>query len=234
MSNSEISQSTMASMRYVAFCDVLGFSNAVQDRFEEVIELYEQFANLMDTWPFPEKVKVCVYSDSILLVCNEISPLLKAVQSLSFATLGYDFLIRGGISHGRYWERRKDGNLFVVSDAMVRAVKLESAIKIPAVGFSPEIDIPSELWMPHFADQPFLSPVLHFRGQTVVNPFNTFWFASSKNRVRQMATRFPEHGAKYDWFLELAEAIENNEVMVPTSVVDQLLKEGTIERRRDI
>lgn len=233
MDNSENSPAPIVLMRYVAFCDVLGFSNAVQERFEEVIEVYDQFTRLMDDWPFPEKVEVCVYSDSILLVCDEIAPLLQALQSLCFATLGHDLLIRGGIAYGKYWERREKGNLFVVSDALVRAVKLESTIKIPGIGFSSEVDIPLSAWMPHFANQVFLSPVLHFEGQTVVNPFNMYWFESSKSRVRQMAARFPEHGKKYEWFLQLAAAVETGEIMVPSLIIDQLLADGVIKRRSD-
>jgi len=227
----QTSLASQTSMRYVAFCDVLGFSNAVQERFDEVIEIYDQFTRLMDNWPFPERVEVCVYSDSILLVCDEITPLLQAVQSLSFATLGHDLLIRGGIAYGRYWERRDKGNLFVVSDALVRAVKLESTIKIPGVGFSPEVEIPLGAWLPHFTNQIFTSPVLYFEGQTVVNPFNMYWFASSKNRVQQMAARFPEHSEKYNWFLQLATAVERGDVMVPSFVIDRLLAEGVIKHR---
>lgn len=231
MENNENRPAVVVSMRYVAFCDVLGFANAVQERFEEIIEIYDQFTRLMDGWPFPEKVEVCVYSDSILIVSDELGPLLNAVQSLSFATLGHDLLIRGGIAYGKYWQRRENGNLFVVSDALVRAVKLESNIKIPGVGFSPEVEIPVSSWMPHFADEIFLSPVLHFSGITVVNPFNKFWFASAKNRVTQMLDRFPEHSKKYEWFLELAAAVERRDVMVPGPVIDLLLTECVIKRR---
>ena len=79
----------------------------------------------MREWPFPEKANISVYSDSILIVCSELAPVLHAAQSLSFATLAQNWLIRGGIAYGRYWENRQDGSLFVVSDALVRAVHLE-------------------------------------------------------------------------------------------------------------
>ncbi|OOG45011.1 hypothetical protein [Polaromonas sp. A23] len=231
MDNTENGHAATASMRYVAFCDVLGFGNAVQERFEETIEIYDQFTRMIGEWPFPEKVEICVYSDSILILSDELAPLLQAVQSLSFATLSHDLLIRGGIAYGKYWERRERGNLFVVSDALVRAVKLESRIKIPGVGFSPEVEIPVSAWMPHFADEIFLSPILHFRDITVVNPFNKFWFASARSRVAEMLNRFPEHSKKYEWFLELSAAVERRDVMVPSSVIDFLLAEGVIKRR---
>lgn len=219
-------------MKYVAFCDVLGFANAVQDRFEETMDIYEQFAQLMKNWPISDQVEVCVYSDSILIVSDELGPLLTTVQNLSFATLANNLLIRGGVAYGKYWERKEKGNLYVVSDALVRAVKLESNIKIPGVGFSSEVELPIQAWLPHFYESVFTSPVLHFRGINVVNPFNHFWFASAKNRVAMMLERFPEHSAKYEWFLDLAASIDNSDLMVPQQVVDQLLAEGVIERRK--
>ena len=177
-------------------------------------------------------MEINVYSDSILLTSFELPPLLQAVQSLSFATLGNDLLIRGGIAYGRYWERRESGNLFVVSHALVRAVKLGSSIKIPAVGVSPEVVVPDIAWVPHVMDEIFLSPVLHFQGTTVVNPFNKFWFTSARNRVTQMKDRFPEHSKKYDWSLELAEAVERRDVLVPESLITRWLAENVIQLRK--
>lgn len=231
MDSTQNRAAVVPTMRYVAFCDVLGFANAVQERFEEIFEIYDQFTRMIGEWPFPEKVEVCVYSDSILITSSELEPVLKAVQSLSFATLGHDLLIRGGIAYGKYWERRDNGNLFVVSDALVRAVKLESNIKMPCVGFSPEVVIPVQAWVPHLLDEIFLTPVLHFKDITVVNPFNKFWFASAQNRVVQMLGRFPEHAKKYEWFLELASAVERRDELVPKDVIDFWLASGVIKLR---
>ena len=86
-------------------------------------------------------------------------PILYAVQSLWFATLTQDWLIRGGIAYGKYWEDRSNGNLFVVSDALVRAVRLESTIKVPGVVLSPEIEVPLSAWVTRFRDGPFSAPL---------------------------------------------------------------------------
>ena len=59
-------------MRYVAFCDVLGFSNAVEQRFEHTISVYAEFMKRMRDWPFPEKAEISIYSDSILIVSDEL------------------------------------------------------------------------------------------------------------------------------------------------------------------
>lgn len=218
--------------KYVAFCDVLGFSHAVENHFEATIRLYKEFKERISDWPFPEKANVSVYSDSILIVCDELPPLLYAVQSLWFATLAQDWLIRGGVAYGKYWEDRSSGNLFVVSDALVRAVRLESTVKVPGVVLSPEVEVPLEAWVARFRDGPFSAPLLHFDGHNVVNPFNPYWFASARMRVTQLCEQFPQHSPKYQWFMRLAEDVEAHEPLVPAPVIEQLLTMGVIEDLR--
>lgn len=215
--------------KYVAYCDVLGFSHAVENHFEATIRLYKEFKEKISDWPFPEKVNVSVYSDSIFIVCDELPPLLYAVQSLWFATLTQDWLIRGGIAYGKYWEDRSNGNLFVVSDALVRAVRLESTVKVPGVVLSPEVEVPLAAWVARFHDGPFSAPLLHFDGHNVVNPFNPYWFASAKMRITQLLGQFPQHSTKYEWFLKLAEEVEAHEPLVPVSVIEELLAMGIIK-----
>lgn len=215
--------------KYVAFCDVLGFSSAVEHQFDATIALYKEFKERITDWPFPEKANVSVYSDSILIVCDELPPLLYAVQSLWFATLTQDWLLRGGIAYGKYWEDRSNGNLFVVSDALVRAVRLESKVKVPGVVLSPEVDVPLSAWVTGFRDGPFSAPLLHFDGFNVVNPFNPYWFASAKMRVLQLREQFPEHSAKYEWFLKLAQQVEAQVPLIPASVLKELLELGILK-----
>jgi hypothetical protein len=216
-------------MRYVAYCDVLGFSDAVINRFDATIEVYEDFMHRMRDWPFPERAEVSVYSDSILIVSDDLLQVLHAVKNLWFATLSQDWLIRGGVAYGQYWEVRENGNLFVVSDALVRAVKLESLVSYPAVAFSPEVNLPLKIWASRFGNDGVLSaPVLHFRDLSFVNPFNLCWFQSAKMRVSEMMDRFPQHSKKYEWFLSLAEAVHNAEVLVPDNVVSELLALGVL------
>jgi hypothetical protein len=217
--------------KYVAFCDVLGFSHAVENHFDETIQLYKEFKNRIADWPFPEKANVSVYSDSILIVCDELPPLLYAVQSLWFATLTQDWLIRGGVAYGKYWEDRSNGNLFVVSDALVRAVRLESTIKKPGVVLSPEVEVPLSTWVTRFQHGPFSAPLLHFDGLNVVNPFNPYWFASARMRVCQLMDQFPQHSEKYEWFLKFSEHVEANESLVPQSALEEMLALGIIEKR---
>lgn len=215
-------------MRYVAFCDVLGFSNAVQNLFEETLSVYAEFMRLMRDWPMPEKAEVSIYSDSILIVADDLPSILHAVKNLWFATLTHDWMIRGGIAYGRYWEKRENGHLFVVSDALVRAVKLEGSVSYPAVAFSPEVELPLNLWVARFQHGPFVAPVLHFNGLSLVNPFNPYWFASAGMRASQLLVQFPEHEEKYNWFLALTEAVRRNDTLVPEPVLAELLKLGVL------
>ena len=119
--------------KYVGFCDVLGFSAAVLRDFESTIALYEQFKRHVQAWPFPERAKVSVYSDSILIISDELPALLHTIVALQWAALMQGWLIRGGVAHGKYWEDKADGNLFVVSDALVKAVGIEKRVGVPAV-----------------------------------------------------------------------------------------------------
>ncbi|MCF9021681.1 MULTISPECIES: hypothetical protein [Pseudomonas syringae group] len=214
--------------KYVAFCDVLGFSHAVENAFEETISLYKEFSERISDWPFPQKADVSMYSDSILIVCDELPPLLYAVQGLWFATLTQNWLIRGGIAYGKYWEDRTNGNLFVVSDALVKAVRLESTVKVPAVVLSPEVEVPLSMWAARLSHGPYMAPLLHHDGFNLVNPFNIAWFMSAKNRVQQLKVRFPQHSDKYDWFLSLADQVGANEPLIPQSVLDEIIAKRII------
>jgi hypothetical protein len=215
--------------RYVAFCDVLGFSHAVENRFDETIAVYQEFIGRLSEWPFPEKAQVSVYSDSIIVVCSELAPLLYAVQNLWFATLTHNWLIRGSIAYGKHWERKEDGNLFVVSDALTRAVKIESTLKHPAVAISPEVELTFQHWTLRFAHGVHSTPLLHFRGLNIVNPFNPYWFASTQVRVSQLMTDFPQHTDKYQWFLDLFSAVERDELLIPDAALNELLELGIIQ-----
>lgn len=217
-------------MKYVAFCDVLGFSSAVQNDFNAAIAVYQEFKRTFNDWPFPEQVQVSVYSDSILVVGNELPPVLHAVGNLNWATLLHDWLIRGGIAYGKYWEEKDNGNLFVVSEALVEAVSLEKSIKVPAVAVSNQISLGIEAWVPRFQHGVTQAPLLHFRGHNVVNPFSPFWFKTAVSRVERLLKLHPDHKEKYEWFLSLADAVANDELLVPEPALNRMLELGILQK----
>jgi len=197
--------------------------------FDATLEKYNSLKNFLKNHPISKDAKVSMYSDSILIVGDDLLPVLDAIVSIQWSALMENWLVRGGVAYGKYWEETDNGNLFVVSDALIRAVTIEKSIKIPAVAISKEINIDIELWFPRFINGLFFSQLLHFQGQTIVNPFNMMWFQSAILRVTQLLDQYPEHKDKYDWFLSLANSVEKNELLIPENVYNIMIKQGIIK-----
>lgn len=221
-------------MKYVGFCDVLGFFAAVLNDFDATIALYQLFRKDVRNWPFPLQAKVSVYSDSILVVGDELPPVLHTIVALQQAAMMQDWLIRGGVAYGRYWEESEDGNLFVVSGALVRAVAIEKTVKVPAIALCEEISLGIEAWVPRFIHGVFKAPLLFFQGRTIVNPFNSYWYASAVMRAKRLLEEHPRHKEKYEWFLSLVEAIERDDILVPESALASMIELGILQQRSDI
>jgi len=220
-----------APMKYVGFCDILGFSSAVLKDFDATVAVYQEFRSSVRQWPFPSRARVSVYSDSILVVGDELPPVLHTIIALQWAALLHDWVIRGGVAYGRYWEESEDGNLFVVSDALVRAVAIEKSIKVPAVAVSEDIPLGIEAWVPRFQHGIFKAPLLYFQGLTIVNPFNSYWFTSAKMRAKNLLDTHPDHKEKYEWFLSLAQAVERDDVLIPEFALARMLELGILQDR---
>jgi hypothetical protein len=211
------------SERYVAFCDILGFSSQIEDNFEHTIRAYDEFISFLSQEGLLTEVESCVYSDAILITSENLSPVVSAVRALWFVAQQHNFLIRGGIAHGRYWERRIGGHFLVVSDAMVRAVKIEASVKFPMVAIDSNIDIPLNAWVVSFRDGNVAAPILHYDGHNIVNPFNPFWFRSASTRIGMMKEETGRAPEKYDWILKLHASVDAGDVLVPQEVVDKLV-----------
>jgi hypothetical protein len=230
--------------KYVAFCDILGFSAAVTRDLKATISLYREFASqAVKVSNYIENVKITIYSDAILIVGDNLAPVLCTIQLLWSAALKNDYLIRGGVAFGDYWSEEKDGHFFVVSDALVQAVKLEATVSVPAVVLADDIDIPEKMWAYRFkttnsdgtfdtseenSNPIFRTPLLHFRDRNIVNPFHQYWFASAEPRVRQMLEVHPEHKVKYNWFLALCHAVSTDKAFIPDTLYEKWVNEGTL------
>src|SRR6267142_1368440 len=164
--------------RYVGFCDILGFSNRILHDFKGTLEIYKRFGETFSGLAV-KKVEVTIYSDAVLITGNSLGPVSLAIQNLWFIALANDLMIRGAITQGRYWQQRKGNHMLVASDALVRAVKLEKSVGIPAVVIADDVDIPDGFWVHRFKAGLLQTPILHFRDRNIVNPFNTFWFQSA-------------------------------------------------------
>jgi len=215
------------SMKYVAFCDILGFSAKLAVDFDKTLVMYRQFGERLDPMLFGG-VRMTIYSDAILLTSDELWPLLSAVQVLWFVAMTEDLMIRGGVAYGRYWERRQGDHLMVVSDALVAAVKIESMVGVPAVVIADDIELGIEYWAPRFQHGPFATPVLHFRDRNIVTPFSLMWGTSAAHRAEMMMADSPAHKQKYLWFLALYEAVRSNSNLVPDAAMTEMLEKGVV------
>lgn len=213
---------------YLAFCDILGFSAMVLSDFENTLSLYRDFGNTLAGADYLNDVEITMYSDSVLITGQDLYRVASAVQILSFIALSQNFMIRGAITYGKYWEKKTERSLMVASDALIRAVNLESSIGIPAVAIADDIEINDLVWARFFADGPFSTPIFHYRDRNIVNPFNHFWFASAGNRAQQLLEEHPRHKDKYLWFLALHTAVASGKNLTPDGKQEQLVAEGIL------
>jgi hypothetical protein len=217
-------------IRYVGFCDILGFSNRILRDFDRTLELYRQFGAAVSGLPI-KGTQITMYSDAVLVTGESLGRVSAAVQALWFVALGNDLMIRGAIAKGRYWEKREGNNLLVASDALVRAVKLEKSVGVPAVVIADDIEIPDDYWLKRFGGSLLETPLLHFRDRNIVNPFNTFWFASAETRALQLMADSPSHQDKYLWFLALHRAVSSGQELIPPSLLERFVREGVLKKR---
>lgn len=217
--------------KYVGFCDILGFSEKTLTDFEETQRLYEEFSQLMLELEMPS-VTVAIYSDSIILTSDSFPDILQATQNLWFFALHHRFMLRGAITKGRYWEKRHQNHLLVVSDALIRAVKLEKLVKVPAIVIADDVEIPEEYWAEWFR-LGVATPLLYFRDRAIVNPFNLGWLKTAGTRAEVLMRESPAHKDKYLWFLALHAAVTTRQELIPPGVVDSLLAKGILTRESD-
>jgi hypothetical protein len=218
-------------IRYVAYCDILGFSNRILTDFDNTLKTYKEFGSLMSGADSTFKnVQATMYSDAILITAISLDKVLVAAQGLWFFALANNFMIRGAITRGRYWEQRRGNHLLVASDALVRAVKLEKSIGFPAVVIADDVEIPDSYWVGRFKPSgPFVMPLLHFRDRNIVNPFNLFWGQSAKHRASLLMDEHPEHKDKYLWFIALYEAVAGGEQLIPPDVFKRFVEKGILQ-----
>jgi hypothetical protein len=202
--------------RYCAFVDILGFGAATESDLPSVLRMYEELLDNVDyVLAAKPPIQVSVYSDSFVLVSRELAPLIVSVRTLLFILMMNNCLTRGGIAYGEHAEGEKAGTKFIVSAAISRAVRLEKEVKWPCVALHPDLQIPDEAWAQSGRT------LLYFDGLRIVNPFSIGLYKSAGGRVRNMKKEYPQHSAKYDWFLRLFEA-HAKERLIPEDVIERL------------
>jgi hypothetical protein len=200
--------------RFVAFVDFLGFGARIDTDFNAAIDLYDAIltAGVLEQGAYPA-VDFQVMSDAFVATSDDIWRLIQLVRDIHFVALFQNCLVRGGIARGRHVSATEAGNLYVVSEGLVRAVSIEKTVKNPCVALDKAIDVPTDYWLVDVNN--FQKPLLYFQGEVIVNPFNPMWGVSANNRVRMMRDEYPDHAPKYDWFIELYSAVRSGANLVP-------------------
>lgn len=202
------------SQKFVALIDILGFSSRVISSFRGALCTFEQV--LRATAVVKEiirEVEIRVFSDSFLLVSDSFDRIVAASQAILRQTLSRDYLVRGGIAYGKHVDESRPPNAYMVSEAVVKAAMVEKTIKYPCVAVHPDIEVADEWW--GVANTNLERGLLYFGGLVTANPCMMGWGASARTRVEQMLLKHPEYREKYEWFLQLHDAIFSPVPMVP-------------------
>lgn len=223
-------------LTYVGFFDVLGFARRVLDNFDEALATYNELVRLARFSALTEarpNLRLKILSDSIVAESPSLADVVVAANLLQFAALaGQNCLFRGGIGHGRHVESHSDGNLFVVSEPLVRAVAVEKTVRHPCVALDSGIIPSPRLWLPY--ERNIERPLLFYGERWIVNPMGLFWGASAATRVALLSEEFPDHSDKFSWFLELHSRVFDPAPLIPTpeqwTALGGLLDENRVPR----
>lgn len=217
--------------KYLAFCDIMGFKNQVLNNFGLTHEIYQEFINGLGFKEIYKEVEISMYSDSIIVVGNDLFRVCEAVQILQSMTLRRKWLVRGGIAYGRHWKKSDKNNLFVVSEALVKAVLIENTIKHPIICISSEITIEMNYWFWCIPRSKFDYPIIHYKGNNIVNPFHNYYFKSAEIDLNIMKNDKPEYSDKYDYIINMMDEIRANQTFIPEKVIQELLDKKMIEKK---
>jgi hypothetical protein len=201
---------------YVAFIDLLGFGSKVEQDIDGALDAYDRiFSRIREESPkMLRSTNITVVSDSLLLTSATLLDIIKACFSIQHTALFDNVLVRGAITHGVHVEVRRAQNLYLVSPALVQAVRIEQTIGHPLVVLDPAIAVPVSFY-PHAGMNPLDRWLFFYDGCWVVSPFYRYFFQSVMTRVSYMMEEHPEHKAKYEWLLGLYRAVTAGEWLVP-------------------
>ena len=217
------------SNKYVGYCDILGFSNAVISKFDETIKVYTEFRKFLSFYKI-ENITISIYSDSIMVVGDTLFNVAEAIQILHLFTLRDKWLIRGGIAYGKHWKESDENNLFIVSEALVKAVAIEKEIRYPIIAVSEEINIDFNYWISVLNRQYGEWPIIYFDKKNIVNPMCKYWFKSAIVQLNGLKSQYPEHFAKYNYLLNIFDDMNLQKPIFPKDSLDDLVKNGVLKR----
>ena len=205
--------------KYVAFVDILGFSKSVENNYDKMITIYQKILErLKDTTDYIPEVSVKIFSDSLLLVSTKLGNIVTMVNLLHFATLSENWMIRGGIGFGNHIELDDSGDYYVLSHGLIEAVSIEKEIRNPCVAVSSRINVPAHWWNP--LESNYVRGLLYYNDRIIVNPFGIMWGHSAMTRASLLLDEYPEYAEKYSWFINLYNAVNSDNPLIPDWVMD--------------
>lgn len=129
--------------KFVAFLDVMGFSNLVNKGSLENLESYfEKITDVLDKLKNDkQEVQAFLISDSIILIASEglngFKQLLYAIRRIQSAILWRKILLRGAVSFGQvYYNAERN---ILVGKGFIKAYLLEQEAIFPRVIIDPAI-----------------------------------------------------------------------------------------------
>jgi hypothetical protein len=215
--------------KFVAYCDILGFSNLVLNQFDSTILIYRDFKEEI-TKKHYENIMISIYSDSILIEGYNLIEVAQSVQILLWTTLRYNWIVRGGLAFGKHWKESDENNLLIVSEGLVKAVGIEKKIRHPIVVVSDEIELGLDYWINGFKYSIFDLPIIHYDNINIVNPFNNYWFQSAEIKLNELKSKYLEHSSKYEYLLTMINNIKNFKEFVPQDIIEELVHLGVIKK----
>jgi len=172
---------------------------------------------------------ISVYSDSIIIEGDNLLKVCTAAQLLLWTTLSHGWIVRGGVAYGKHWKEADNSNLFIISEALVKAVDIEKCVRHPVIALSEEISLELNYWLLGFEYSVFDLPIIHYDNRNIINPFNNYWFTSAVINLGNIKERNPLHTLKYDYLLKLAEAISSGKCFIPQPIIDDMLQKKMIK-----
>lgn len=129
--------------KFVAFIDVMGFSNLVNKNDISNLELYFETITevLNQIRADKEVIESFLISDSIILIApkglNGLRQLLLAIRRIQSSLLLHKILLRGAVSYGQIYYNNTQN--IIVGKGFIRAYQLEQEAVYPRVIIDPSI-----------------------------------------------------------------------------------------------
>jgi len=201
---------------YVAFIDLLSFGSKVAQDVDGALGTYDEiFREIreMSPWWF-QSTTIAVVSDSVFLTSMTLPEIVLACRYIQQSAIFNAVLVRGAITHGVHVEARHTQSLFMVSPALVQAVRIAHSIDRPSIVLDSALEVPLSFY-PHAGMDPFERWLFFYEGCWVVSPFFPYFSHSTRSRISHMMGADPEHKSKYEWFLGLYKAVTAGEKLLP-------------------